>query len=535
MKPTINNMNIMKKIIILLSESMLTCVLYLLPFNSMAQAGTLDITFDTDGIVTTPFGNSAAFGRSIAIQSDGKIVVAGYSANVGVGYFYVARYNVNGSLDTSFDVDGKVSTDFGATYSEAHSVAIQNDGKIVVAGGSYIGTQEGFALVRYNTNGSLDTSFNGDGKLTTFLGITFDQANCVIIQSDGKILAAGFSQNGFQTDMALARYDTNGNLDSTFDTDGKVTTAIGIDDDEAKSIAIQSDGKILVAGVADSNIAVARYNIDGSLDTTFDIDGVLTTSVTSSFDTYTSIANSIAVQSDGKIVVAGSSSYLPWPGTEFDYFTVVRYETNGNLDNSFDSDGIVITTVLHFDSEVAKSVIIQSDSKILVAGEINDLISNFFALLRYNLNGTLDNTFGIDGKVLTTSIGAGSGNSIDIQSDGKIVAVGSTYYPSPSIDFALVRYNNDIINGINENIIQNEILEIFPNPYSCLTTLKTNNLLKNSTLTVYNIFGQEVKQLTNLSGKIIIIDREKLASGLYFIRLKENNRIISRNKLIITD
>ena len=229
-----------------------TCALSLFSTANPANAnGSLDTSFDTEGKVTTALGSAGNGAQSVAIQSDGKIVVAGSSNDNDVSGddFALARYNTDGSLDTSFDTDGKVTTAIGSSNDRAYSVAIQSNGKIVVAGNSSNGGfNTVFALARYNTDGSLDTSFDTDGKITTAIGSATDTAYSVAIQSDGKIVAAGYSYNGSNNDFALARYNTDGSLDTSFDTDGKITTAIGLEADLAQSVAIQSDGKIVAAG-----------------------------------------------------------------------------------------------------------------------------------------------------------------------------------------------------------------------------------------------------------------------------------------------
>jgi uncharacterized delta-60 repeat protein len=223
--------------------------------------GTLDTTFDSDGKVTTAIGSGTDVAYSVALQSDGKIVVAGYSNNGSNFDFALVRYNTDGSLDTSFDSDGKVTTEVGSGNDGGESVAIQSDGKIVVAGYSYIGSNNDFALARYNTDGTLDTSFDSDGKVTTAIGVSVNYAKSVAIQSDGKIVAAGYN-TGSNNDLALARYNTDGTLDTSFDSDGKVTTAIG-SNDRAYSVAIQSDGKIVAAGNSNNgsneDFALVRY------------------------------------------------------------------------------------------------------------------------------------------------------------------------------------------------------------------------------------------------------------------------------------
>jgi len=338
--------------------------------------GSLDTSFNSDGKVTTAIGSGDDHAVSVAIQSDGKIVAAGYS-NGSNWDFALVRYNTDGSLDTNFNSDGKVTTDFGGGADYAVSVAIQSDGKIVAAGYSN-GSNFDFALVRYNTDGSLDTSFNSDGKVTTDFGSGSDYGSSVTIQSDGKIVAAGGSSNGNNRDFALVRYKTDGSLDTSFDNDGKVTTAIGSGTEEAYSVAIQSDGKIVAAGYSNNgsndDFALVRYNTDGSLDTSFDTDGEVTTD----FGSGRGRARSVTIQSDGKIVVAG---YSDNNGSNDD-FALVRYNTDGSLDTSFDTDGKV-TTAIGSGDDAANSVAIQSDGKIVAAGTISNGNDRDFALVLY--------------------------------------------------------------------------------------------------------------------------------------------------------
>jgi uncharacterized delta-60 repeat protein len=403
--------------------------------------GSLDTSFDTDGKVTTPIGTSSDCGYSMAVQADGKIVVAGYAINSTID-FALVRYNADGSLDTGFDSDGKVTTSIGAGRSDdlAYSVAVQADGKILVAGLSSVGTNSGdFALVRYNADGSLDTSFDTDGKVTTPIGAGDDVGYSVAVQADGKILLAGRSHNGSDYDFAVVRCNADGSLDTSFDTDGKVTTPIGASSDCGHSTAVQADGKILVAGYAswagNFDFAVVRYNADGSLDTGFDADGVCTTGgFGASLDNY---GYSVAVQADSKIIVAGES----YNGNNQD-FAAVRYNADGSLDTSFDTDGKV-TTPIGAGDDVGYSVAVQADGKILLAGYAATAGKYNFALVRYNADGSLDAGFDTDGKV-TTPIGASSGygRSVAVQADGKILLAGYASIGG-NYDFALVRYNND--------------------------------------------------------------------------------------------
>ncbi|MEQ1643028.1 MAG: LamG-like jellyroll fold domain-containing protein [Pyrinomonadaceae bacterium] len=396
--------------------------------TACATPGSLDLSFDGDGKVITQIGSFESYARSVAIQSDGKIVTAGYGFGTGAN-FAVARYNTDGSLDTSFDGDGKVITPIRTFDDEAYAVAIQSDGKIVAAGYSSNGQTYDFALVRYNANGSLDTSFDGDGIVITPVGISNDVAYSVTIQSDGKIVAAGDSS----LSLAVVRYNANGSLDTSFDGDGKVVTAIA-NDAQAESVAIQSDGKIVAAGHSfgsNSDFTIVRYNTNGSLDTSFDFDGIAITPVSLTFNDQ---ARSVAIQSDGKLVTAGFS----FSGNT-DTFALVRYNSDGSLDNTFDGDGKLVTHVDLFLENRAEAVAIQSDGKIVAAGHVYFSSTDVdFAMARYNTDGSLDTSFDLDGKLRTPiSGGFDVAESIVIQSDGKIVAAGYADYS----DFALVRYN----------------------------------------------------------------------------------------------
>ena len=391
-----------------------------------------------DGVATTPIGSSNDNARSIALQSDGKILVAGSSWNGTNSDFALVRYNSDGSLDTTFSGDGKVTTAIGSGDDTGYSVAVQSDGKILVAGYSWNGSNSDFALVRYNSDGSLDTTFSGDGILTTAIGTSDDLGYSVAVQADGKILVSGQSYGGGSSnDFALVRYNSDGSLDTSFSGDGKLTTTIGSINEYGYDVAVQADGKILVAGYSysgtNNDFALVRYNSDGSLDTSFSGDGKLTTAVGAGED----LAYSVTVQTDGKILVAGYSDN----GTNYD-FSLVRYNSDGSLDTSFSGDGKVLTAIgTGFD--FGFDVTVQADGKILVAGYSSNGSNNDLALVRYNSDGSLDTSFSGDGKLIT-AVGVGQDlfYSVKVQADGKILVAGYSNNGSND-DFALVRYNSD--------------------------------------------------------------------------------------------
>ncbi|HEY7986383.1 MAG TPA: cadherin-like domain-containing protein, partial [Methylophilaceae bacterium] len=398
-----------------------------------------------NGIIVTALGGSDQ-ARSVTIQADGKILVAGSALGTdALNHFAVLRYNPDGTLDHSFGVNGVAITNtlIGTGDSSiANAIVLQADGKIVIAGTSITsGGSSEFAVARYNTDGTLDTSFDSDGKVTTTLGASAfdDVANSAVIQADGKIVVAGYSlDTNLNFEFALVRYNTDGSLDTTFDSDGKVTTAIGSSHSQAGSVTLQADGKILVAGYSTigttQDFTLVRYNTNGSLDTTFDGDGKVVIALGAG--TGDSPAHSVTVQADGKILVGGSS----WNGSNYD-FALLRFNADGSLDTSFDGDGKVITDFGATEGGLAVQV--QSNGKILLAGNSGTGNDRSFAIVRYNADGSLDTTFDGDGKV-TTNIGAGNDTiySLAVQPDGKIIVTGKSSGIN-SLDFTVARYNSD--------------------------------------------------------------------------------------------
>ena len=336
------------------------------------QNGTRDMTFGGDGRITTNFGPSYDQASGVVIQPDGKIVAGGFSND----RFAVARYNQNGTLDSTFSGDGKATTTFtkGAL---GLAVALQPDDKIVVAGFNRLSLNTRFALARYNANGTLDTTFGGDGRVTTNFTKGFDDADGVVVVAGGKIVAAGGAGGGegedvFDTTFALARYNSDGTLDPTFSGDGKVRTNLSRGEDIALAVAVQSGGRVVAAGFArgrGARFGLARYLPNGALDPTFGAGGKVTTNFSKGRDG----ALGVAVQTDGKIVAAGNGT---------GDFMVARYNPNGTLDGTFGSGGKITTDFGMTDNPW--DVAVQSDGRIVVAGNTYGAYPvSDFALARY--------------------------------------------------------------------------------------------------------------------------------------------------------
>ena len=402
--------------------------------QTFADAGALDTSFGGTGIQSVAFNAGDDSARAVAVQTDGKIIAGGYAKSGSNYLFGLVRYDRDGALDTTFDTDGKVTTSIFGVDDGITGLAIQTDGKILAAGYALSGSNYVFALARYNANGTLDTTFDTDGKVTTSILGVDSFANAVSLQSNGKIVLAGGAYNGTNYDVALARFNTDGSLDTSFDTDGKVTTAVLAGNDGANAVAVRTDGKIVAAGFAyngaASNFAVVRYNANGSLDTAFDTDGKVTTSILAVDDG----ATGVAIQTNDKVVASGYAKN----GMVLN-FALVRYNADGSLDNTFDTDGKVTTSMLS-GNDAANALALQSNGKIIVAGAASNAADYDIAVARYNANGSLDTSFDTDGKV-TYTVGLETDDvvyAMGIDGTGQIVVAGET-----ALKFMVARLDGD--------------------------------------------------------------------------------------------
>jgi uncharacterized delta-60 repeat protein len=423
--------------------ALLALTLLLTPkFSSAQTSGTLDASFGTSGKATTDFGIPAA-ARTLAVQADGNILVAGVAVVNGGTDFALAHYDSSGTLDTSFGTGGKVTTafDFPGNFDRVFTVVPQPDGKFVAVGSTVINQFANFALARFNANGTLDASFGTGGIVTTGFGVSAE-ATSAAVQADGKIVAAGFANLDGAHDFALVRYNSNGTLDASFGTGGKVTTAFlsqGFSEAQANSVAVQPDGRIVAAGNAmvggAFDFALARYNSNGTLDASFGTGGRVTTDFAGANDQ----AESVAVQPDGRIIAAGAAGLFINRGFDF---ALARYNSNGTLDTSFGTSGKVTTDFAGANDVPSEpsAIALQGDGKIVVVGQT--FVGGFsdFALVCFNSNGTLDASFGTGGKVTTNFASADDVPfSVAVQPDGNIVVAGGATINGRA-DFALARY-----------------------------------------------------------------------------------------------
>jgi uncharacterized delta-60 repeat protein len=392
--------------------------------DAFAAPGDFDPAFGTNGqaINTIPGAYSAVVP---AIQADGKIVLATSFVNSFSNLdFAVMRLKANGTADTEFGTNGRVIIPFDDFFDEeATAVAVAPDGKIVVVGHVQLGSPGyDFGIARLNPNGSLDTTFDGDGKLKIPVSNSNDFPYDVAVQTDGKIIIAGKGFNQPNSDLSFVRLNVDGSPDATFNGTGKLIVPLGSNDSIAE-IAVQPDGKIVAAGTDGADFAVVRLTSMGMLDASFNGTGIATTPIGTQRDE----AFSVALQADGKILVAGAAN-----SGSFDEAAIVRYNANGTPDASFDGDGKVTIDFQPTFSEQFRSVLVQTDGKILGVA----VGAGKFNLVRYNPNGTPDATFGTNGvKIATVDNGQNGPSKAVLQADGKLVASGLT-----ASGFAVARF-----------------------------------------------------------------------------------------------
>jgi uncharacterized delta-60 repeat protein len=438
---------------------------FLLTLVTAADFG-LDTSFGNSGKVTTDFIGLDDDANALIRQPDGKLVVAGRTIGMETGSdFALARYNVNGTLDTTFGIAGKVRTHFSVGDS-ANALALQPDGKLVAAGA--IRQQDGsgnhdFGVVRYMPDGTVDSTFGTGGKVTTDFSGENEFVTAILIQADAKIIVAGGN---------LARYNTDGTLDPTFGNAGKLITNFS-----ALAIVQQPDGKLVTCGTVPkpsgvNGFGVARYNLDGTPDPSFGSNGKVLTYFSNrlGFETH-AFAQPLVLQPDGKLVVAGVINEF---GTGNDV-VLVRYTANGSLDGSFGNDGKV-TTDFDAGSDYVNALVIQPDGKFVAAGgATTGSQPDDFSLIRYNVDGSLDLTFGNGGRITTDFFGGTEWiNAIVLQPDGKLAATGPLIQSGTrDFDFALARYAvsstslgdySDVSTPLSSNIL------VTPNAIPATTT-----------------------------------------------------------------
>jgi uncharacterized delta-60 repeat protein len=478
---------------------------------TLSQYGFPDPNFGGDGIITVNIADTTSVAYAIACLPDGKILIAGYAYNGHDMDFALHRMFPDGSPDNTFGTNGIVLTDFSTHDDRATSMKIQPDGKIVLGGFANEGNS--FAIARYNADGSPDSTFSTDGKVTPAEGSKTDFGPTLLLTSDGKILIAGSNYTNLDDYAAMVRYNPDGTIDNTFTPDNNVVKGT------IYGAALQSDGKILLTGqVYDMSVdlLLARFNADGTVDNSFSFDGKLT------YDyRVVDVGNGLAIQNDQKIIVTGYY-YSAFYGIE-----QLRYESDGILDAGYATDGAYIYADPGYHPHRTYAVAVQPDQKILLAGSGYKESSNFgFELIRLNTDGSTDSTFGSGGMAYATEGNSSGAYSLCFQPDGKILACGYIYVPGYS-RMAVIRFTSGLAPlGLEANIAETEIT-VFPNPFSDVLSVKTSESGKDAGIEILAMDGTLV-YASILTEHSRLLHLGYLPPASYMLRLRYTDYAVTR-------
>jgi len=466
----------------------------------------LDTNFGDSGRVITDFGkHSGAVG--VKVQADSRIVIAGWT----IANFAMARYSEHGDLDSSFGKNGLVTTDFNGNDDFCYALDIQSDGKILVAGSTRAtGSETDFAIARYNTNGTLDKSFGTNGKSITDLGGN-DEISCIAFQSDGKIIVGATKYNNLYSegDFALGRYDKSGKPDSSFGVNGFAVLNIG-GYDIARSIAIQKDDKIILAGGNGDDFALIRYESNGVVDSSFGTNGIATTDLGA-----VDYASSVLIASDGKILAGGVANV----SGDIPKVALAKYDLDGTPENSFGVNG---KTILNLSNFWGPPVIkLDASEKIILLSQTHDL---HFGLARLSGNGSIDNTFGENGTVVTELPGGSAPYGLALQQDGKIVATGD-WMDAGALYSDMITFRFETENTLSVSVVTLHAIQLENSVViKWETAQETNNKyfsLEHSTNNIFNEIAKVNSQGNSTHEQAYSYKDNSPAEGVNFYRLKQ--------------
>jgi len=412
----------------------------LAPDRTKAAAGDLDFRFGNGGVAITDFSQTDDYAFSVAVQADGKIVLSGQSGIYPDLHSALVRYSRSGRLDSTFGTGGKVVVTFNPISDYLFKVVLQSDGKIVAAG-STNGTA--FLLARFNADGSLDQAFGTNGSVETTFGDQTAVAKAIVVQADGKIIMVGVTGVGPYSelnDFALARYNFDGSLDQSFGSGGTVKTHFpGVDNtgSSATSVALQPDGKLVVGGYCKKNDRTPHQFALARYNSngTLDFTFGQAGKVMTKMGLGDAYSFGIALQSNGRIVLAGYSAT-----TQDHDFSLIGYTSNGTVDSTFGNGGFVTTDFSGATDDIAYAMTMQSDGKLVVAGRTGEYPQNDFALARYSSDGQLDQAFGAGGKVVSDFSNIDQAYGIALDPNGRIVVAGVAFANGANFDFTVARY-----------------------------------------------------------------------------------------------
>lgn len=496
-------------------------------FSGFSQAGSLDFTFDGDGIVR--WDSTFESVASVVVQPDGKTIAGGTMTRpFAFTDMLILRFNVDGSLDTTFADNGSFILDLGLDYNQVLSLCLQPDGKIIALANS---KEDATAmnepwLLRLLPDGTLDNSFNGTGRLLLSSGF-MHQFKTVLLHDDGRVLAVGRTDSvNFTVNVIIRRFLTDGTPDTSFGTTGTVVTDIPDTHEYTACAAIQPDQKIVVAGTDEGSgsglrdFFIHRYSVSGTLDSSFDTDGIASIDITDRDN-----ANSLVLQADGKVVVAGYTD-----PTSTNSMVLARLNADGSPDNTFDLDGILDPGIIITHNLVALAM--QPDGQVLAATSVDGAGSRNVLVMRFNPDGSFDTSFDGDGMTETDLGGEETATCMAFHPDGKIVIAG--YWFSLDQDVLVLRYHLGLPAAVSNPEASNASLNIYPNPvHETATAEYTLSQSGYVDISIHDLQGNLIKQLSAGEYRAAGRNREtvtigdNLPSGLYLLVISSSSQRVS--------
>ncbi|MBP6310808.1 MAG: T9SS type A sorting domain-containing protein [Flavobacteriales bacterium] len=473
----------------------------------------LDPTFGAGGIASVDLDTNFATIRAMAVQNDGRIIIAGrWFTPLGYDVFML-RFMPDGSLDPSFGDSGQATADLDSYFDECTSIAILPDSKIMVAGMVTHGSFPIIAMARFNVDGSLDSTY-ASGGVTYGVQYPNSSVRKMLIQDDGAILLAGDQE----WKMAVFRYLPDGTPDSTFHADGLMTFQSFSGFNVLTSMALQDDGEIVVTGFGGSgqyNVVLARVLPNGNLDQAFGASGYATLDLSLGDD----MASSVAIQNDGKIVIVGSTDYYP----NYNMF-IARFHADGWLDNTFGVDGLSTISISALDDN-ATDLVLQPDGKFLITGNTQTGVGVYsVALIRLFPNGQLDPSFGQNGSVVHdyTEPHNDHSRAVILQTDGKVLIAGNiSGHPT------VARFLSGLFISVEEEEVAHSTeLSVYPNPtYGSVFLECSLSRPELVTVQIQDMQGRVIRTILNQApladgGQSIRIEMDGIAVGQYNVSVR---------------
>ena len=451
--------------------------------------------------------------ETTVVQSDGKILVAGSAGTPATYQMAVARYNEDGTLDTSFGEQGTLRFPVGSVKSFVMDMAQQPDGKILLGGRTWDNVSGDFAVVRINEDGSFDNTFGTNGIFRIETAET-EASEAMALLDDGTILMVGYKDDNY----TVAKITADGTLDTTFGINGWVVLPFDGASSYADDLAIQDDGKIVISGFVLNGdnrfqVAAARLNADGSVDNSFGTDGKVVFNV----GDWNDFGEGIAIQSDGKILIGGHK-WISNLEQRHDLF-VARLNTDGSLDTSYGTSGVA-TARLVDGANYANDMVLQANGKPILMGYTITQGTIDMAMVRFDTDGNLDSTFDGDGMVSFDNMGREDYSySIALQADNKIILAGYSYGGGGS-EFEVARFLNDETVGTED--FQNAEFRLYPNPAREQLSIEMTDAASTYQVEIYDMLGKKVgsSEIQN-KGQINV---SSLASGTYLVKLNSNSQ-----------